>query len=176
MSLLDVDHWKGNVITRITELLRRVEDLERPAAGSWARATQSDAQSIANNSAAKVEYDEEQFDERGEYDPGTNHRFTAITAGIYAVHAALMFAATDTFAGAEYAALYVYKDGALESVLDRKDQLDANAGTSYVQLGGSDLVFLETDEYIEIHVFQNSGGALALHGDSDYNYLAVHRV
>jgi hypothetical protein len=176
MSQAERFHWKESIFDRVEELLRRVGDLERRPAGSWARAEHSAGQSIGNGAAEVVEYDEELWDERGEYDEVTNYRFTAQVSGYYAVQAGLMFAATSAFAGAEYAALLLYKNDAQESILDRKDQLDAHAGTSEVRLGGSDLVHLEAGDYVEVWAYQNSGGARTLEADGDVNYLAVHRV
>jgi len=206
VGLLDRDHYPDNLLDRLAALERRVADVERSlpgrpgeeedslayyrasdgslrapqfltvAAQNRSRATQTAGQSIPNAAWTVIEYDTESYDGQGEYNPAT-FRFTAAVAGYFAVKAAVMFDATDTFTGGEWAGLAVYRDGALYSILDRKDQLDVHgATTSTVQLSGAADMYLAAGQYVDVRVYQLSGGALALTTSAGYNRLAVHRL
>ena len=176
VSLLDGDHIPGNFLDRLNDLDRRVKRLERPVASTAVKAVQDSAQNIPNAAVTVVEYDTEFFDQRAEYDE-TTFTFTALTSGYYAVAAQVLFDATNAFAGAEQATLYLYVNAAVYVVINRQDQLDVHgATTTYVRLSGATLVYLEAGDALDVRVYQNSAAARALYASTDHNWLIVFRA
>ncbi len=145
---------------------------------SRVRAVQSvnTAQLIPNNTVTIVEYNSEVYDQLGEYDPAT-FTFTAKAAGVYLVSAAVLFAPTAAFTGAESASLRLYSGSTHYSYIAFANQLDVAPSTvGYVWLGGSDTIHLAAGNKVTVRVYQNSGEALALHAATYGNRLAIHRL
>ena len=115
------------------------------------------------------------------YDPdslvttGAAWHFTAVVAGYYAVEAMILFTAADTWADVEWGSIYLYKNGAVFSSLDRKDNY-SSASTVFMELGGGDLVYLANGDTLDIRLFQNSGAALDLDSNPIYNHVAIWKV
>jgi hypothetical protein len=106
---------------------------------------------------------------------GAAWHFTAATAGYYSVAAMIMFAATTTWADTEDGAIYLYKNGAVFSRLDRKDNY-SSASSVYMALGGGDIVYLAAGDTLDVRAWQTSGAALALHNDGSWNHVAIWKV
>jgi hypothetical protein len=121
---------------------------------------------IANSTDTKVPYSVEDWDTASCYDT-TNYRFTPTVAGYYQVNAAL-FINPPAGATSGYI-LLLYKNGGEYKLLDR-DQFEIY----FNQLAsGSAIVYLNgTTDYIEIFIFQNSGGSLNFgYNGSAQNYF-----
>jgi hypothetical protein len=71
--------------------------------------------------------------------------------------------------------LRLYKNGALFSWLDRKDNY-SSASSVYMALGGGDMVYLAVGDTLDVRIYQNSGAALALHNDGVMNHVAIWKV
>lgn len=141
---------------------------ERPLR-SRMRVTKNNAQSIPNASATIVQYDDEDFDNLGEF---TNYRFTAKEAGYYFVSASLN-SETINLAGGEYWQIRIYKNGA-----------HISSGVNYVGGGASnigstqvvDIIYLAATDYIDIRCYHNQGAAVDTSTDAKENYFTVHRL
>jgi hypothetical protein len=140
-----------------------------------ARANTSAAPSIANNTITVVNFDTVNVDTSSAITTGTGWRFTAPANGNYLVSAALLFAATTTWADVEVGAISLYLNGALYAHLDRKDSY-GSASSVNMHLSGVTLVPMAASDYIDVRVFQNSGAALALSNVAAYNYVVIVRV
>ena len=141
---------------------------ERPMR-SRMRVTKNDAQSISNASVTIVEYDDEVFDNLGEF---ASYRFTAKETGYYMVVASLRSEA-GTFAQAEYWRISIYKNGALYSHgLYTTDNSDLSMRHSII----NDIVGLAATEYIDIRIYQNLGSPVSTDTVAEHNYFAVHRL
>lgn len=162
------DLWR-----RIAELERQVNVAhvqERPRFVG-ARATQSSAQSISNNTVTIVNFSTVDDDPYSLVTTGGFWKFTAPLAGRYMVAAQVLFASTLTWADGEGSSISLYKNGVEVAVLDRDDVGSSLA--TYRRLGGTDYVQLAKNDYIDIRVVQNSGAALALHTSALYNRIAI---
>jgi len=163
--------------------LRRMADLERRAehdrvqSGAStviaARASTAAGQSIANLTTTIVNYGTVTFDTHGRILTGASWVFTAGTAGYYEVTASVVFASTTTWAATEVCQVMAYKNGAIWSILDYKDNFTAAATFAFV--AGTDRVPMLVGDQIDIRVYQGSGAALALHTDATYNYVSIAR-
>ena len=109
---------------------------------------------VANSTNTKVPYNTEDWDTASCFDTSL-YRFTPNVAGYYQVNAAL-FINPPAGATSGYI-LLLYKNGGEYKLLDR-DQFEIY----FNQLAsGSAIVYLNgTTDYIEIYIWQNSGGSL----------------
>ena len=109
--------------------------------------------SISQNTWTKVNYNEEDFDTAGNYDPTTNFRFTPTTAGYYQFnYAAQINSAT---AGAFFM-LGLYKNG---SLYHNGTAIDITAQT-YGMTSSTDLIYMNgSSDYVEVYMYTSSTGA-----------------
>jgi len=139
------------------------------------RVTKNDAQSIPTATVTIVEYDDEVFDNLGEYDNAVNYRFTASKAGYYLVTAGLS-SEPDSLGPQEYFEIRLYKNAAHYSTgfVNVSD-----AGAVYNVLHNSilnDIVYLAATEYVDIRCYHTLGGPILIITNAVYNYLAIHRL
>lgn len=134
------------------------------------------AQSIPDNTLTIVDFEDVISDPDSLVTTGAAWVFTCPIAGLYHVTAAIMFAATTTWApGTEAGSLFVYLNGAISVRADRKDNF-TNVASQQMQLSGSCDVVCAAGDTINIRVVQNSGAALALNNTSTINYVNIFRV
>ncbi|HKZ40827.1 MAG TPA: hypothetical protein VJ044_07675 [Candidatus Hodarchaeales archaeon] len=116
---------------------------------------------IANSSQTTLDWTAEHFDPFSLHNPAVNpSRITIAKAGKYFVHAGIKFLSNAT--GTRI--LYLLKNGTIQLGIER-------SGTSVF-----DIVMLihrqfdlAVGDYLQIAVFQNSGGDLTLYGAGQYN-------
>jgi hypothetical protein len=126
-----------------------------PAAGL----THSTTQSIPNNSIVAVKFDTESFDTAGFHDGAQPARLTAPTAGIYQVEAYVAFnASTVGFRDLKLAVNSSTANPIAELLVNPESTTGLSA------LSASGLVKLAVGDYVQVHVYQNSGGSLLLLG------------
>lgn len=124
--------------------------LARPPAVKVRRTT---AQSIATGgSGATITFDEERFDTDTMWDPGAPARLSVTTAGIYAISAGAVFATNAT--GTRQVAVFL--NG---TTIIGGNSVPAVSGGGTV-VGAHVLYALTVGDYLELSVFQSSGGAL----------------
>jgi hypothetical protein len=134
------------------------------------------AQSISNASFTIIDFGTKVFDIKSEVTTGGSWKFTAAQTGYYRVNSFIMFAATTTWAEAELIQLHLYKNGSLYSIIGRSNGRDFSAGTESGSANGEDIIYLTAGEYIDVRVYQNSGGSLALHNDGAYNHVSIEQI
>ena len=157
----------------ITSVLLSLSDGENiiSAGLSKARATRGTEQAIPNAIRTKVIYDTEVYDGLGEYDP-TNARFTAKNNGWYHVSVSILFKDANWPAN-KVASFFIYKNGSLYSVLARFVIFAAISNA--IHLLGSDDVYLNKNDYIEIYAIQDSGATKYIRNSAIENYFSIHR-
>jgi len=107
-------------------------------------------QTIPNTTTTKVEFDAEHYDTQNEFDPTTNHRFTATKAGKYLVTANLEYVnvTVDTRYHIE-----IHKNGSNVCSRIIQASVGQNLGVTL-----SAVIDLGANDYIEIYTYQTSGG------------------
>ncbi len=132
-------------------------------------AYRSTNQSINNVTLTKVQCDTEEFDTNSNYDNSTNYRFTPTVAGYYQVNGEIRMAGS-----AATLIATIYKNG---SEFKRGIQT-GNAGSTGQAVNVSALIYLNgSSDYIELYVFQSSGGALNIEGTgAATNYFQASMV
>jgi hypothetical protein len=139
------------------------------------RATTATATNLVNNTLTKVPFGTEVYDTDGGYDPTTNKRWNCQTTGYYHFDVHVMLDESAGWGAGERANIAVYYDGAFVNIRGDRWQADA-ASTRYLTLQLSWDMLCTAGHYVEIYVYQNSGGDIALYGDATFNWWSGHRV
>lgn len=132
------------------------------------------AQLIPNGGVHIVNFHNPVYDPDGLVTTGVAWKFTSAIPLYYHVSAALLFAATATWADGEIAEIGLYRNNALIEMLAFHDNNPAAA--TFKHLCGSTDIYLNAGDFIDIRVTQNSGAALNLSAWETYNYVAIHRI
>ena len=128
------------------------------------------AQTIANDAATKVQFNAENYDGLGEFDPTTNYRFTATASGYYLVTATVLWDAAGVVAAKRHA-LYVYQDGAEVAAEHRHTGL-----VDYVSSSVTAILYVAAGSYLEIYAYQNFGGNADIMILSRRSRVQIHRL
>jgi hypothetical protein len=125
---------------------------------------------IATATVTAVNFATESFDTDGIHDNVTNNsRLTCQLTGKYLVVVAAQF----EFNATGDRAAYIYKNGAIYSLV-----VDIGAtNTQTAMVSGVDFLSLTAGDYIEMRVFQDSGGNLNLLGATEANtHFAMYYI
>lgn len=127
------------------------------------RVTHSVDQSIATSTFTSLALDTETYDDGGYHDSGTNTRITIPTGkgGKYLVGGQARFAS----AGGNQRFIRVLKNGSANVISNQN--LIGSANVSTVNVNG--VVSLAAGDYVELQVFQDSGGAVNVTASSDFS-------
>ena len=127
-------------------------------------------QSITSGFFVKVQFDIELYDSDGEFDNAVNYRFTATNSGYYQVDAAVSY---DSVGDGKVSQVSIYKNN--NTHLAAPIHVMANASDKTVVV--SKAVYLAATDFIELLVFQNSGGNRNILGGVQHNtYMTIHRI
>jgi hypothetical protein len=168
-----------NVFGNITGKKLEVENLSvngqvNIEGNSKMRVTKNTTQTIPTNTDTKIQYSDEVFDTLNEYDNVTNYRFTAKNAGYYDVRAMVLTDAYIWTAG-QIIVLKLYKNGVQYSHLYRNEI--ETTETYFMNPFGSDIVYLDVNDYVEIYIKHERGADTnLLNAFSLSNYFSVHRI
>ena len=137
---------------------------------SRAAARLSANQNIPPNTWTKILLDVEDYDEQGEFDVATNHRFTAKTGGFYFVVGQVRYVTADLPQTACYADV-------------RKNSAESITMTFEYQGNGVEMgaicihIFqLAVNDYLELWTWQNSGSARYARGYALCNRLCIYKI
>ena len=143
------------------------EDASSGGFTSKARATKS-TQTISNTTFTKIAFNAETYDVDSEFDSTTNNRFVATTTGYYLVVGNILWnSSVDQSAHL----MRIYRNGSSVSSSNIK-----SSGTSSFTQRISDVVYLTATQYIELFVYQNTGGDVNISGDTTENFITIHRL
>ena len=115
-------------------------------------------QTTGTGTTTKVQYNTESFDTNSNYDPTTNYRFTPTVAGYYYVSALI-----NASAASGIIALNIYKNGGRAfagNAVNNVSNILQYQIAGIVSMNGS-------TDYIEIYMFNGSGGNLTYYAGSD---------
>ncbi len=120
--------------------------------------------SISDSAWTALTFDSETFDDGGLHSTASNTgRLTAPEAGLYAIGCVAAFA-TNT---SGYRAIRIRKNGS--ATLAQWNQTPVSG--TWTLLEGATLIKLSAGDYVEVEVYQNSGGSLAVKTTSDLTPL-----
>jgi hypothetical protein len=129
---------------------------------SHVRAYNNSSQSISTGVLTTVQLSSESFDDQGDFNTGT-YRFIAPSTGYYSVQVEILVPATATnwFA-------YINNNGT--GVVEVSHH-GTGSGSSTLHI--HDLVSMTSGNYLEVQVFQFSGGSLFLGSGSNHTFMTV---
>jgi len=129
----------------------------------------SDQSVSADGNYHQVLLNAETYDTDSEFDPTTNHRFTANDAGYYLV--VLQVTWNNPNQGSMYR-VQIRVNGS--SVSEDFNAPAASGG--YLALTLSDIIHLSASDQIEIWVRNLSSGSTSVFAGSTFTFLAIHRI
>lgn len=123
------------------------------------RAYRSGAQTINNNTATKVQFNNSSYDTNSNYDASTNYRFTPTVAGYYQIISQVIW---DTVVSAAPAyELLIYKNGS--AVTNNVEAGFATIASGYLAQQVSDVINMNgSTDYLEIYVYQFTGSNITI--------------
>lgn len=128
------------------------------------RVTKSGNQSINSATATAVTWDTEDFDTDSMHEGVTNpSRLTAPIAGKYLVYGIAQWVIDATGSLAKMVGFYFYKNG---SIFNLGNFMPNGTGTIGTICTGTIIINLAANDYMEMYVYQESGGAINLLGGS----------
>ena len=113
-------------------------------------------QSISTGSWTKVTIDSEDLDTDGKF---TSNKFTPTVAGWYLIRVFCRFDSGNDMTDAQIA---IYKNG---SIINKHTEGSIEVQSKLL----SQLVYLDSDDYVEMYVKQNTGGSININGGSYEN-------
>ena len=157
----------GKPVSLLTDSEGRLEVILALQTTAKARAYLSTTQSIAHATFTKILFDAESYDPGGNFDTA-NSRFVAPVAGMYMVAAAARITDATLVADKNYG-LHIYVNG--ERVLETWQQ--ASTATR-LTIFTFDIIQLNAGDYVEIYIYQDSGGSVDLQADSLSTFVSIH--
>lgn len=139
-----------------------------------ARYSTAAGQSMTNGASTLIDFGTKTKDTHGSVTTGGSWKFTAQAAGDFEVNALTILSSGGGWAAAEEAYLDVFKNGSFLTRLDR--YYSDSTHTARVTLGGIDTIELVAGDYIDVRLYQGSGGAITLLASADSNYVMIKRV
>jgi len=116
------------------------------------QATVNAAQTLSTGTATKMEFNTENFDSDGKYDPSTNYRFTPTIAGKYLIHGRIGWA--DEPIEDKSQNTQIFKNGSLVFQANRRTAASTGRDATVACVA---IVDLDADDYVEVYGYHNSG-------------------
>jgi hypothetical protein len=139
-----------------------------------ARYTSASGQTIPNVTSTVVNFNTKEYDTHNAVTTGTNWKFTAPVAGFYNVSSHVLYSSF-TSGGIGTVSLSISKNGSFYCDIGRSLFYSESGGTFKVAYGLTDIRLNAGDE-INISTYNNSGASRTLYNDSNYVWVAIHKV
>ncbi|MCX7736866.1 MAG: hypothetical protein N2319_09150 [Candidatus Kapabacteria bacterium] len=150
---------------------------------SRARAYRNATQTINSGSWTKIQFNTENFDEKSEFDNSTNYRFTAKETGYYQINARTEFDFSTLGAPGNtnsYVSIAIYHNGSAYAYGSKLGLNNSDGTFSAIRNNNapvvSDIIYLQAGEYVEIFVYQNTGGNYNIISGSANTYFSIHKI
>jgi hypothetical protein len=140
-----------------------------------ARYSTNVGQTIADGSDVLIDFEDLGMDTHGAVSVGASWKFVAPTPGVYSVKAGVQLGSGADWDDGDAFALSLYKNGIKVSTMGRTP-IVANSSGIAVSALGSDDIYLNAGDYIDVRANQNSGSSKTLSGTATDNYIAIHKV
>lgn len=139
----------------------------------FAKYSTNAGQSISNNTATIVNFEDKIKDGLNEVTTGSSWKYKAKYEGVYIITVGVMFSTT-TWTDGEVGSLQLFKNGSIEYFFVR-NEIEASED-KFLCLSGTTLIFLDVDDEINVKVYQNTGFFLALYASTVYNQISIMRI
>jgi hypothetical protein len=119
-------------------------------------------QTLSNNTKTKIQINTEVVDSDGKFDT-SNYRFTPTVAGYYIIGG---YFRLDSATDDPYATIFIYKNGS-EYYKDVEGKFEVL--TKHI----NQVVYLDTDDYVEMYGYQYQGSSITVNGNSTLDTVAA---
>jgi len=140
----------------------------KSAGNSKVKVYRSSAQSISNASATVIQFNASTFDTNSEFDTSSTYKFTAGRTGYYQFNGIVGFSGSLTAGNIVQVSLRKNGTTSISYVLYRVG--DTGVDQTFAI---NDIVSLSSTDTVDVLVYQNSGGAVNIYGDSNYTRLSI---
>lgn len=132
----------------------------------------------ASGTAYKVQFNASTYSENITSDLTTNYRFTATSPGYYQVNSRVEISAWGAIpSNGTYATILIKLNNTDIISYGTAIGLDANLSTTTIIAPNvSDVIYLNTNDYIEIFLLQNSGQNATINYGSPNTYVSIHKL
>tara|TARA_Y100001938_G_C8098972_1_gene440167 strand:+ start:3543 stop:4169 length:627 start_codon:yes stop_codon:yes gene_type:complete len=124
-------------------------------------------QSVNNTTITKLSLATEVYDRNNDFDSSTNYRFTAPVDGLYLAIASVHTTGTD----ADNLIIYIQKNGG--DLFRTRTHASASASMAANTTG---IALLDANDYLEVFVHHNFGGATNMTGSKEYTWFNVQKI
>jgi len=133
-------------------------------------------QSIDNASIEIINFDSTTFgwDSHGIVSTGVSWQAVAPISGKYLITTYLQLASSASWTAGELVYASVYKNGVETARLFRVEV--QTSGTYALTAQGATVINMAVGDYIDIRLYQNAGGAVALASSEETNWMSIHRI
>lgn len=135
---------------------------------SCVRAYLTKNQTINNTTYTKVQFGAVNFDNNDEFDTTTNYRFVADADGLYV--ASTTFLIPNIGDEKTFSASFYVNGSVFSTCLER------SSGSVIQGLSFTDIVSLSATNFLEVYVYQSSGGSINLYGNSTCSFFSVSKI
>lgn len=126
------------------------------------------AQTIANTTWTKIQFQTKEFDTASAFDNTTNYRFQPLIAGYYQFTSSVYYGST-----AAGQTLSLYRNGAEF----KRGSLNGGVSGGGTQSIVTALIYLNgSTDYVEVYMYQNSGGSITTNGGANLQYFQAAMV
>ncbi len=155
----------------ITSVLLSLSDMEAIIGYSKVRAYRSNSEQIVQSFTwTKVQLNAKNYDTQNEFDSTTNYRFTAKKSGYYLVIGNIFW---ESSVDQCYHGIYIRKNGNTVPVTDGSIR---SPGSHSFAVKVSDVIYLATNDYLELWCFQNAGSNINIGIGSDLTFMVINRL
>ncbi len=163
-------------IKRLEQQVRMLRTTE-PTRYVHAEYNSNTANSMTDADYTLVDYENKVVDTHDAVTVGAAWKFTAPLPGPYIASACAKLANNAGWIINEQVLIYVYKNGSVYRLLNNKTAFDNGGGANVnICVSGTLSLYLNTYDYINFYVYQNSGGAINLNGTATQNWCSITRV
>ena len=152
----------------ITSVLLSLSDMEAIIGYSKVRAYSNSEQIVQRATWTKVQLNAENYDTQSEFDSTTNYRFTAKKSGYYLVIGSIFWKSS---ADQCYHGIYIRKNGNTAT-----DGSIRSSGSDGFVVKVSDVIYLATNDYLELWCFHNVGSNINIGSGSDLTFMVINRL
>lgn len=143
-----------------------------------ARYTTNAGQTIANAATDIIDFEDltDGFDSHGAVTIGAAWKFTAPASGIYNISSFVLgSAAAGEWDEGEAVILYIYKNGATYTQLDRVEAATSPASAILIALIGNTTIDLNKGDYVDIRLYNGVGANWTVQNSNDQAYVSITR-
>lgn len=145
-------------------------------ATAYARYKIGGAQNVSNDSATIINYGTSVLDPDSAVTTGASWKYTVPNGkdGYYLVVASAYLTSDADWTAGEAVQLWLYKGGAAQNILGAVYAQATATLPFFVQ--GATLISLAATNYIDVRLYQNSGGTIEVNASGDYSHISIARL